>query len=94
MNEQICDPVTGTCALPQSKDSNPKSQSPELKPLSNLALFKEAEVTSLVNDKGESIPISSLSATPLTLLYFSAVPLPIRIIHPLHTLIFTPFLLS
>jgi hypothetical protein len=76
MTDQVCDPETGVCALPaSSKDSNPANSSPESgHPLTNLAIFKEVDVTTLVTDKGDSIALSSIPSSSLVLLYFSAVP--------------------
>jgi len=70
--EPGCDPDTGVCPLPLKSESIAP-----LLPFINLAtlpILREADVTTLNNDKGDPVPIDSLNPTPLTLLYFSAVP--------------------
>jgi hypothetical protein len=67
----VCDPATGICALPSANEKI-SSKTPSGS-LSNLEIFRSANVTTLNNDHGDPIPIESLQPTPLTLLYFSAV---------------------
>lgn len=70
MTEPVCDPSTGVCELPSK---NEKSAEPILPNISEIELLRLANVTTLLDDKGNSIKLESLPPTPLVLLYCSAV---------------------
>jgi hypothetical protein len=70
MTDQVCDPATGICKLPTP---NNEKHTPMTNALSNISILRETNVTTLINDKGDPVPITSLPPTPLTLFYCSAV---------------------
>jgi len=72
--EPVCDPDTGVCPLPEK--SEPIAPVLPSINLATLPILRDTNVTTLNNDKGDPVPIDSLNPTPLTLLYFSAVPSP------------------
>jgi hypothetical protein len=71
MAEPVCDPATGVCELPPAEK---KEKVKEHGRVSDFELLKLANVSTLVDDKGNEVKLDSLSPTPLVLLYFSAVP--------------------
>jgi hypothetical protein len=69
-----CDCTGDTCALPPPTE---KTQLPiPGNSISTLDILRNANLTTLVNDKGDVVPIDSLPPKPLTLLYLSAVLAP------------------
>ena len=75
IQEQECDPITGTCNFPPPNEKT-QIQIPS-KSLSTLDILRNANVTTLMNDKGDLVPIDSLPPTPLILFYCSAVLIPL-----------------
>ena len=71
-----CDPISGTCTLPPPNEKTQPQTSN--KGLSTLDIFRNANVTTLNNDKGDPVPIDSLPPSRLVLLYCSAVLTPAR----------------
>ena len=69
-----CDPISGTCTLPPPNEKTQPQTSN--KGLSTLDIFRNANVTTLNNDKGDPVPMDSLPPARLVLLYCSAVPSP------------------
>lgn len=72
MENKICDPTTGVCNLPPPNEKKPVQS--DIGTHQRLEILSKANVTSLNNDKGESMRIDALPSSPLVLLYFSAVP--------------------